>query len=501
MANQINTRIRLKYDLLATWLEKDPVLLAGEVAIATVATNEYKSTETGKATHPVLFKVGNGTAKFSELPWASALAADVYNWAKEAALVVNKDGTGNVVAGIEWDATANNGKGGLKYTTASVATSEGLEAVQAAIEAINATLATYGDIVTHNASEFATAEQGEKADSAVQSVSLVSGTNNGTLKLTIDGVATDNIAVTGLKDAAFATVESLNTTAKGYADAVEAKIPTELGVMSVTEGSTNGTIAVDGTDVAVKGLGSAAYTDSTAYDAFGAAADAESNAKSYTDQKLLDFENAYIKADENGTIDKLNEIAAWIADDKAGATKIIADVATNAANIQTVSTDLDKVELQLNGIAAGDGAVKNAIEAAQTAAQNYADGLASNYATAEQGEKADSAVQPGDLGALATKDSLTAAEVGAATADDITIAIEALDSSIAATAEADNQVSVLTGVIQADGKLTGKTEVTLAKVAKTGSIYDLNEVKTTEDTAITGGDYLIFYCGDAEEVI
>ena len=43
-------------------------------------------------------------------------------------------------------------------------------------------------------------------------------------------------------------------------------------VQSVTEGATNGTIAVDGTDVAVHGLGSAAYTASTAYDASGAAA-------------------------------------------------------------------------------------------------------------------------------------------------------------------------------------------------------------------------------------
>ena len=39
--------------------------------------------------------------------------------------------------------------------------------------------------------------------------------------------------------------------------------------MEVTEGATNGTIAVDGTDVAVHGLGSAAYTASTAYEAAG----------------------------------------------------------------------------------------------------------------------------------------------------------------------------------------------------------------------------------------
>lgn len=37
------------------------------------------------------------------------------------------------------------------------------------------------------------------------------------------------------------------------------------GVKAVTTGSTNGTVSVDGTDVAVQGLGSAAYTQSTAY--------------------------------------------------------------------------------------------------------------------------------------------------------------------------------------------------------------------------------------------
>lgn len=40
----------------------------------------------------------------------------------------------------------------------------------------------------------------------------------------------------------------------------------------VAQGSANGTIAVNGSDVSVKGLGSAAYTNSNAYDAAGAAA-------------------------------------------------------------------------------------------------------------------------------------------------------------------------------------------------------------------------------------
>lgn len=44
--------------------------------------------------------------------------------------------------------------------------------------------------------------------------------------------------------------------------------------VTVAEGATNGTVAVNGTDVAVHGLGSAAYTASTAYDAAGTAASA-----------------------------------------------------------------------------------------------------------------------------------------------------------------------------------------------------------------------------------
>lgn len=42
--------------------------------------------------------------------------------------------------------------------------------------------------------------------------------------------------------------------------------------ITIAQGDANGTIAVNGSDVAVKGLGSAAYTASTAYDASGAAA-------------------------------------------------------------------------------------------------------------------------------------------------------------------------------------------------------------------------------------
>ena len=62
--------------------------------------------------------------------------------------------------------------------------------------------------------------------------------------------------------------------AKDYADDLVDAIDT--GVMSVVEGSSNGTISVDGSDVNVHGLGSAAYQNTSAFDASGAAATAKS---------------------------------------------------------------------------------------------------------------------------------------------------------------------------------------------------------------------------------
>ena len=72
--------------------------------------------------------------------------------------------------------------------------------------------------------------------------------------------------------------------AKSYADglgskyataAQGSKADTALQKASITSGTTNGTISVSGTDVTVKGLGSAAYTTSTAYEKAGAVAKLE----------------------------------------------------------------------------------------------------------------------------------------------------------------------------------------------------------------------------------
>lgn len=71
-----NTRIQLKYDTHENWTKNNPTLLQGEVAIVNVPA----STSAVINEPAVLMKVGPGA--FNELPWFSALAADVIDACK-----------------------------------------------------------------------------------------------------------------------------------------------------------------------------------------------------------------------------------------------------------------------------------------------------------------------------------------------------------------------------------------------------------------------------------
>ena len=106
------------------------------------------------------------------------------------------------------------------------------------------------------------------------------------------------------------------------------------GVRSISTGTSNGTISVNtnGTsvNVSVKGLGSAAYTASTAYDAAGAANTAESNAKSYTDTAIANLVDS-----APSTLNTLNELAAALGDDKNFATTVANNIADKVSKSET----------------------------------------------------------------------------------------------------------------------------------------------------------------------
>lgn len=108
---------------------------------------------------------------------------------------------------------------------------------------------TYADGLAGN---YATAAQGAKADTALQAADIATGATNGTI-----AVKGTDVAVMGLKSAAY-------TESSAYATAAQGALAASA-VQEVVTGVTNGTIKVDGVEVAVAGLKSAAFTEASDY--------------------------------------------------------------------------------------------------------------------------------------------------------------------------------------------------------------------------------------------
>ena len=258
----LNTRIALKYDTLTNWNASEFILKKGEVAICSLANSETAEQSTPPA---VLLKVGDGVHKFRELPWASGLAADVYGWAKQAskpaytftevgadkagsaatALVDAKKYTdqqiGSLPAQAEYTLETGDTDGSLVLKKDGVAVGDaavvkgwatllakaqkGVDDAAAAAAAAQAAQSTAegkyskpeGGIPKTDLAQAVQTSLG-KADTALQNhqtVTLESGTNNGTVKITVNGTATDNVAVKGLKSAAYTESSAYATTAQG----------------------------------------------------------------------------------------------------------------------------------------------------------------------------------------------------------------------------------------------------------------------------------------------
>lgn len=273
----LNTRICMKNDTYAQWVEKDPVLLKGEVGVVVIPA------DTGAVQgEPVtLFKVGDGTKKFSQLDFIGAKAADVYSWAKAA----NKP---------TYSATEITG------------------------------LADY--------------ISGEIQDTDTQ------------YKLEAD-------AEDGHKFYLYSKAKG--DEAWGTTPVSTVTIPET--VYTLATGTANGTVKFNGTDVAVAGLGSAAYTDSDAYDAKGAAQTAEDNAKAHADTKdsaIAEAKKAGTDAQaavdtlsgKVGTVTEGKTIVEMISDAQAAATY---DDAAVKADIKANADAITK----LNGTSAVEGSV------------------------------------------------------------------------------------------------------------------------------------------------
>lgn len=233
----------------------------------------------------------------------------------------------------------------------------------------------------------------DKADSAVQKVEA--GATNGTIK-----VDEKEVAVAGLKDAAFATVESINTTAQGYVNTAKAAL----------EGTTTDT------DESVTIAGAKKYADKVA----GTAA---TNANTALTDKIAELKNTD-KAVDNQFVTAVKEANGvvtverkkLVADDipEIGQSKIsgLADALAAKQNNLTFNTAYDAVDNKaatMSDVNAAKSAVVGGAEDTKDSdtikgAKVYADAKASDALTSAKAY-ADSIVS-GDDGLSKRVDSL-----------------------------------------------------------------------------------------------
>lgn len=108
------------------------------------------------------------------------------------------------------------------------------------------------------------------------------------------------------------------------------------------EGTNNGTIKLNGNDVAVHGLGSAAYTASTAYDASGSADAAEAAAKGYADAITV---NGQAQSNQAITLDGADIALTGYSEASSKGTVAATD---------TVNAGIGKLEYRLDNLDLGD---------------------------------------------------------------------------------------------------------------------------------------------------
>lgn len=194
---ELQTRIALKYDSFENWQKSDLVLLAGELGICTIGNTETTGSKEATTNPTVLFKVGDGTTPAKNLKWASALAADVYDWAKSETVVLD----GKVLK-FKTGETVNHSVDLSKFALAS-----DLSTLSGEVAEIKASLGGSGDI-------------GKAIDDVEARLDVVEGTGAGSIKKAVADAVTEvkAYADTAEADALAAAKSHTNTEVKKVAD-------------------------------------------------------------------------------------------------------------------------------------------------------------------------------------------------------------------------------------------------------------------------------------------
>ena len=258
------------WDPLAGAVDLSPYLTISSAASTYATKTELTSGLAGKANTEHTHEIADVTGLQSALDAKVPATRTVNGKALSANVVV---GGGDIVVGGEGDYAENT--------------------VQAAINALKTAVDAKPSTDTNTTYTFANGTDGSftvtPSTGSAQKVTIGKPSTAGTADkvghgLTVSLNGTAQTKFDGSADVAF----NITPSAIGAATSAQgAKADSALQKADITTGTTNGTILVDGSAVAVKGLGSAAYTATTAYDAAGTAAtqaaSALSQAKTYAD--------------------------------------------------------------------------------------------------------------------------------------------------------------------------------------------------------------------------
>ena len=512
MSNQklINSRVQLKYDSYKNWVEKNPSLLSGEVAIAYLPPRpegEHTNPAPSAVASATLIKVGPG--QFNALPWLSATAADVYAWAKQESLPIVRatdDGTeGNVISGISWDAANNK----IVYTTASVATSEGMQDLQDAVDAVEKdiednrakweknttyTFAQNGKSLTVTPSD----GEGQTFTFAYLTQSEIEGLlasyyTKGEIDTMVNGKLHTQSEIEGYIDSALSAVSGTDAI-EGITTLVEYVNTHGADLAAITKeiyGDT-GKVGDDPSriDTAVANAASAVETANSASGVANAASGVANEAKELAQSAKEIAETAQGSASASADDARQSMESAQAAQEAAEGAR------------DTAMQHKDDARQSMENAQAAQAAAEQAKADALTYAGNaeqYADNA---FDQAEDAKSYKEAAATSESNARQSAEDASAAKEAAVAAKEAAVAAKeaAEASNTSATAIANEAKGVAEAAKSASDAAT-QAVAGLHEVATSGSVYDLNEVGTAKNSQSAEVPCLIFYCGTASDLV
>ena len=410
-----NVRLALKIDTLENWGKSSLVLKKGEVAFATVAA----SAGTGLAEPVVMMKIGDGEHTFSELKFDFyAKASDVLAACK------TEDGLRTFINGVIADA-------GIASSDAMEALAKRVTTTEGAIEVLNSAADVEGSVAKSIADAIAALNLADTyaAKEHKHEIADVNGL--------ADAIADAKKAGTDANDALEAYKTANDEAVKANADAIDA----------MKDHATVDSFADVMAEIAKKQDTIPAET----YDNYGAAAQALTDAKAYTDEK-------------DGAMDeRVQALEDKFGDGEGNVESQIADA---------VAAEKERAEGVEAGLQSAIDAINNTENGILKQAKDYADGKDEAIAAAKQaGDDAMAEAKAKVASVTAADASMTV--TGTATAP--TVAVK-LDPS------ADNALKLNENGLKVE--IGAAPEYSIVKAAESGdyaAVYNL-----TKDGAIVG---------------